>query len=75
VRNAMNRMLRLRSPAVRNAIVYSMCSAIEERSGAPIAIPAKSPAIMKPLIFPCSCFCVVSIAHASVDTSRNPIPH
>ena len=75
MRNAVNKMLRLRMPAVRNAMLYSICSAINVRNGAPIAIPAKSPAIMKPLILPCSCFFVVSMAHASVDTSRNPMPH
>ena len=46
-----------------------------ERVAAPMAMPPKSPAIMNPFIFPRSFLSVTSMAQASVETSRNPMPH
>ena len=40
----------------------------------PKAVPVKNPAIIDPLIFPRSFFVVSLIAHASMETSKIPIP-
>jgi len=52
-----------------------MFSAIAVRLADPKAVPVKNPAIIDPLIFPLSFFLVSLIAHASMETSRIPIPN
>lgn len=63
------------SPAVRKAIGKLFCSAMNERTDDPIAIPVKSPAIIDPFNFPRSAFFVSIITHASIEMPRKAMPH
>lgn len=65
---------RMMIPAVVNARGKLVCSAMFVRSTDPIAVPVKNPAIIDPLILPRSFFVVSVIAHASMETSKIPIP-
>lgn len=69
-----NIISRMMIPAVMNARGKLVCSAMVVNRADPIAVPVKNPAIIDPFIFPRSFFVVSVIAHASMETSKMPIP-